>query len=107
MRKLHVLHATNWSEKGSDVRIGTYVLKFADGQSAELPLIYGKDIRDWGMAEHKGGLPNATVAWTGPGGLRLFRRTYENPRPEVEVATLDFLSTNQTAAPFVVAITVE
>jgi WD40 repeat protein/tRNA A-37 threonylcarbamoyl transferase component Bud32 len=108
--KLHVLHAANWNEK-EPVEIGSYVLRYADGQTASLPIFYGCDLRDWSVSVDPGQLtPDAPVVWTGPGGsagLRLFHRAYVNPRPEAEVATLDFISANRQAAPFVVAITVE
>jgi hypothetical protein len=110
LRKLHVLHAANWSEK-EPVEIGSYVLRYTDGQTASLPIIYGRDLRDWSVSVDPGQVtPDAALAWTGPGGsagLRLFHRAYENPRPDAEVVTLDFVSANRQAAPFVLAITVE
>ena len=39
--------------------------------------------------------------------MRVFHRHYDNPPPDAEIATLDFVSTETEAAPFVVAITVE
>jgi hypothetical protein len=33
--------------------------------------------------------------------------TWNNPRPEEEIASLDFVSAKQSAAPFLVAVTVE
>jgi hypothetical protein len=68
--------------------------------------------------------PDARIAWEGtnpaatdyrtdfPAGepgkeLRLFVATWENPRPDVEVTSLDLVSRETQSAPFVVAITVE
>ena len=59
--------------------------------------------------------PNASVVWTGNTAaaaangqtIRLWKRTYENPRPDVEITHLDFVSAMAFPAPFVVAITVE
>jgi hypothetical protein len=55
------------------------------------------------------------VVWTGNTPLaagngetiRLWKRTYRNPRPDVEITHLDFVSAMAYPAPFVVAITVE
>jgi hypothetical protein len=33
--------------------------------------------------------------------------TWNNPRPEEEIVSLDFVSAQQSAAPFLVAVTVE
>jgi hypothetical protein len=77
----------------------------------DLPIIYGEDLRDWSVdAERDQPTRNATIAWTGPmgaAGMRLFHRPYVNPRPDVEVVSLDFISANAGPAPLVVAITVE
>ncbi len=39
--------------------------------------------------------------------LRLFLSTFDNPRPDVEVPAIDFVSELTPAAPFLVAMTVE
>jgi hypothetical protein len=78
----------------------------------------GRDLRDWwlgGRGDPKTEVTQARVAWTGPNPfadlfqaqVRLFLRTYENPRPDVEVVSVDFVSKEATAAPFVVAMTIE
>jgi WD40 repeat protein len=114
-RTLDFLQATI-CEVEKEVRVGSYVLHYADGQTEELPLVYGKDLRDWWtLAGEPKETPNATVVWTGntPAAaangqtIRLWKRTYENPRPDVEITHLDFVSAMAFPAPFVVAITVE
>ena len=55
-----------------------------------------------------------SVAWIGNNvrsrarnyRLQLFRRTWENPTPEVEITSIDFVSAITGAAPFLIAITV-
>ena len=110
-RQIHVLHATYLNETSPDVHVATYRLNYADGQKVDLPVVYGQDVRDWNTGSDQGqATPKATTAWTGAGGngaIRLFQRIYENPRPDAEVATIDLISANANAAPFVVAITVE
>jgi hypothetical protein len=115
-RVIHCLQAAAWGEGVTDSRIGRYVLHYADGQTAELPLEYGKDLRNWAtISGEPKETPNATVVWTGntpraaSNGqtVQLFKRSYENPRPDVEITHLDFVSAMTFTAPFVVAITVE
>ena len=48
--------------------------------------------------------PSAEAAGS---SLRLFKRTYDNPKPELTIETLDFISTQAESAPFLVALTVE
>jgi WD40 repeat protein len=114
-RLIHCLQATAF-ETQTGVRVGTYVLHYADGQSEELPLDYGKDLRNWWTVPGESSeTPNASVVWTGDTPLavsngqtiRLWKRTYENPRPDLEITHLDFVSAMAFPAPFVVAITVE
>jgi hypothetical protein len=58
---------------------------------------------------------SATVVWTGSNpateavgsSLRLFKRTYDNPKPDLTIETLDFVSTQAESALFLVALTVE
>jgi hypothetical protein len=67
---------------------------------------------DWWGAQP--GSPLVT-AWRGTnpfsrakgGELSLFKATWENPRPNVAIRSLDYLSVAESAAPFVVAITAE
>lgn len=109
-RTLHVLQGANFYSQGG-ARIAGYVLHYADGEKRDLPVVYGEDVCDWNMNGFSGGpLKNASTAWTGPGGstlLRLYHRAYENPRPDVEITSLDFVSASEKATPFVVAITLE
>lgn len=57
----------------------------------------------------------AVVAWRSEneftrelqGHLQLYRATWQNPQPEVEVRAIDFVSTMTDCAPWLVAMTVE
>jgi eukaryotic-like serine/threonine-protein kinase len=117
IRQLHVLHATV-GQVASSALIGSYILHYADGSQHELEIIYGRDLRDWwlgGRGDPETAVTHARVAWTGSNPIaeefqaqvRLFLRTYENPRPEAEVVSVDFVSKQTTSAPFLVAMTVE
>jgi hypothetical protein len=114
-KRLQVLQATGWrTEDGTP--IGKYVLHYAGGAQATLDIIYGVDARDWWLSSSE---PKdakiATIAWSGSnpaadavgGSLRLFKRTYDNPKPELAIESIDFVSTQSESAPFLVALTLE
>lgn len=113
--RLYALHATQWNtEDGTSV--GQYRLKYQDGETASLPVVYGQDIRDWWIWDNGMPLTRGVVAWTGANlhtekygvALRLCLSVWENPHPDKQVATLDFVSSMDTeAAPLCVALTVE
>jgi tetratricopeptide (TPR) repeat protein len=113
-RRLHFLHAAGWvSSVPAGTSIGHLVAHYADGEHAELPLVPGGNTASW-HAPTNGpeSLPQATTVWTGKSAwrasaVRLFLWTWDNPRPEVEIASLDFTSAMTDAAPFLVAVTVE
>jgi WD40 repeat protein/serine/threonine protein kinase len=121
-RLLHFLHAVEWGDDAGDGKaVGTYVLHYADGQVVELPIVVGRDLRDWWLSDglakptESGG---ASPVWFGfyraPGvngafgaSICLWKSTRENPRPNVELASIDFVSAMSAASPFLVALTVE
>jgi hypothetical protein len=114
-QRLHLLLGTGWpAEDGAT--IGRYLLHYVGGQQAEIPIIYGNDVRDWWLAPNQPKeAKSATIAWTGSNpasdsagcSLRLFKNTHDNPKPDLEVESLDFVSALSDSAPFVIAITVE
>jgi hypothetical protein len=104
--RLHFLQATGYN---GPERVGRYVVHFADGQTLEFHLIYGTELRSVNLSPEPP--RRATLAWAGTNAdhqaLRLFRTTWENPRPDVAIETLDFNSQMTAAAPFVLAISAE
>jgi len=106
-RRLHFHHGTFRSVPDGTL-VGNYRVHYANGEQRELPLIYGRDLRD-----PFDGLPidngTALVLGPNPAGLfvRVFCRAWDNPLPDVEITSLDFLSSMSEAAPFLVAITAE
>ena len=110
-RRLHFLHASGIAVADS-VQIGSYIVHYADGQQREIPIVYGENVRDWWGASNEAKAPEQLqVAWTGRNGatprIRLFKTTWENPLPDLEVRTIDYVSKMTLAAPFLVALTVE
>jgi hypothetical protein len=113
-RRLHFLQACFWStDEGA--KLGEYVIHYADGQIRTAPILYGRNIMDWWVRPEGGQLAEAVVVWRGSNpatrsmGLttNLIKYTWENPLPEVEISTIDFISDLIEAGPFLVAITVE
>jgi WD40 repeat protein len=114
-QRIHVLQGVVSGELEGAV-VGKYRLHYADNQTAELDIRYGRDLRDW----RENGAPrslgeSSMVAWTGPRWanappgetLRLFKTAYQNPRPDTDIVGLEFVSTLTHAAPFLVAMTIE
>jgi hypothetical protein len=114
--RLHLLHATSWStEKGAVV--GSYILHYADGQNRELPIVFGQDLTDWFLnTPARANVPGSPVVmWTGTNPwaaknnctISLYGSARDNPLPEIELVSLDFVSSMSPASPFLVALTVE
>ncbi len=109
-RKLHFLHAAGWTLK-DDTEIERCTFLYANGARVELPILYGQDLRDWTPSSDPVEKADAAVtAWTGRNdraAIRLFKRTWDNPFPDVAIESIEFRSAMTKCAPFLIAITVE
>lgn len=118
--RLHFLHAAQGDSRkvATGDRVGHYRIHFADGRSVDIPIRFNVDtssywVREWLPSE----LPEAVEAWrgtnplrraTGKGqGIRLFKRTWENSYPDVEITALDFVAENPEMHPMLIALTAE
>lgn len=111
--RLHFLHACGWSAP-LFTKIGEYVVHYADGQTRTIEILYGRDVLDWWTPQDVAGSSELKVAWTGPNNslpngvpLSLYHTTWDNPRPDQTIASLDYRSTMSNAAPFLIAVTAE
>lgn len=113
-RKLHFLHGTAWSaEEGT--KIGEYVLHYANGRTQSVPIVYQQHVRDWWVQEGDPIPTDADVAWTGENeashklgyNVQLHKYTVNNPFPDTEIETIDFVSEMTESAPFLIALTIE
>lgn len=112
-RTLQFLGASGYAgnaEVGSPV--GHYRVHYADGSAVEVPIRLGHETADWwGESDARRFPAEAHIAWRGrtPAGraIRLFRHSWVNPRPEIQVIGLDFVSARQAPAPFLLAVTAE
>jgi hypothetical protein len=113
-QRLHFLHATGGATAAGNI-IGSYVVHYANGAIVTIPIVYGYTLRDWWVKWGEPAAPKGlVVAWSGSNAeaasttsIRLFRWTWENPLPEIEIRSLDFVSALTGCAPFLVAITAE
>ena len=116
---LYILHAAQWCHARIGVPEGTtvakYLVHYADGSEACIPVVCGEDVRDWWSVGGNLPVTRGQVAWTGrnPAAtekglhIRLFLTAWENPHPEKTVAGIDYVSAMSVAAPFCIAVTAE
>jgi outer membrane lipoprotein-sorting protein len=111
-RRLHFLHACGWTATDG-TPIGHYVVHYADGAQRLIPIIYGYDVRNWWPQPNEPA-PASTgliLAWQSTPATgdprRLYLTSWTNPRPEVPIRSLDYVSGMAGPAPFLVALTVE
>jgi len=122
--KLHLLHATGFGNAPVDnpahvangTLIAEYILRFEDKSVIRHPVVFGTDVKDWWGGRQDKDLKRGKIVWRGTNKvaegagteLHLFLTSWQNPKPNVKVETIDFVSAGDTAAaPFCVAMTVE
>jgi hypothetical protein len=95
--------------------VAAYILNYADGTSAELPVQYGRDVWDWSNRWGNKPPEEVRIAWQAPNPARpaenafkyLCQSDWENPQPDKVVESIDFVSKMTRSAPFVIAMTIE
>ena len=115
---LHTLNRANESRPGRPEEqppvLFKYVVHYADGQAAEVPVLYSRGVDHWvGRQPH--GLEDASVAWAAPFPREqsdeqavVHQLQWNNPRPEVPIRVIDLLygpQGNQFGTPVLLAIT--
>jgi hexosaminidase len=97
VQTLCLLHTTGWQAE-RNAEVARYVLEYADGTQAELPLLYGVHVRAWNDA---GAAIESPPIWSQPTAdgqrvrLRLLR--WHNPHPDKAVRALRLSTTHPTA----------
>jgi hypothetical protein len=116
--RLHVLQSTvNGSGNPSvadGTEIGAYLVHYADGSSEKIPIVYAQDVRDWWDSDAPAPA-KVQVMWTGTNPaadqrqrkIRVFVNTWNNPHPDRQATTLDYVSDDTVCEPFLVALSVE
>jgi len=113
---LHFLHASSWEEEGGTM-IGEYVIHFADGRQARVPLVYGENILDGACSPDEPTIlgPTTRTVWREENAVgkswgkefRFYDFRWQNPHPESEIESIDCESSMTQSAPYLVAITAE
>ncbi len=109
---LHFLHNVDANPDASipaGTQVGQYDVVYADGETASLPIRFGEDVVKWNNAMDR--LPTwSRIGWD-EGVYNTYKvlcqTCWENPRPAVEIESVNFVSANANPAPFLVAITLE
>jgi hypothetical protein len=119
LKKLFILHATQFGTNGEVVdgtEIANYLVRYEDGSVEKIAVVYGVDVRDFWNHDDSRPVTRGHVVWEGENTasedlgltLRLYVTAWENPHPDMTVTSIDYVSTNTTAAaPFCVALTTE
>jgi len=113
-RKLHFLQGTGYKAE-DDAVIAKYIINYDDKTTTEIEVVYGKDVVDWWTHPDQKVPTKGKAVWEGENEaskgfeakIKLYSMTWENPKPDKRISTIDFVATNpeQSAAPFCVAIT--
>jgi hypothetical protein len=88
-----------------DIQVGAYLLHYETGETRRIPLIYGRNVTN-SFAVPMQITTDAAVVLAGK-SARVFKYTANNPLPGVAIKTIDFVSMKTSAAPFLIAITIE
>jgi hypothetical protein len=125
LRALYFLHGTGFGAYGAPggqmyvedgTHIGEYRVNYADGTTEKVPIVYGSDVRDWWSREKDFHVTRGKLAWEGQNPysreesekIRLYLATWRNPHPDRLILSVDYASTETSAAaPFCLAITGE
>lgn len=115
---LHTFHRTaEWRRQGPEQQtpvLFQYVVHYADGQTAEVPVLYGEGADHW-ISKQPAGLSNAALAWAAPfpgeqadEQAVLYQFAWPNPRPGVVIESIDLgygPAGSQYGTPALLAIT--
>lgn len=86
--------------------VGGYTVRYNDGTTAEIKLIYGSNLAAW---TDNRACPNAEIVWSGQTKLgqkvSLRRLEWRNPNPDKLITQIVFHSNNAEAGPALLAVT--
>jgi hypothetical protein len=123
--RIDLLHGASHAA-GPGTTIAKLVLHYSDGSTGEIPIVSGEHLLDcWGpiyttpaMGERLiPSSPDTELAWVGTSAsdpqqqslfaARIYKSTFANPKPELEISSIDYISTLTDAAPFLIGLTLE
>ncbi len=107
---IHFLHATGWNSP-EGTRIGSYVVHFENGSTETIPIVYGEHVRDWWTPSEMGGQPE--VVWKGHNEatrddfVHVYKSSWNNPSADQVIKSIDYHSSMEVSAPYLIGITVD
>jgi len=103
-RWLLFVHTCAWTDRAGR-RVGSYIVRYTDGSSEEIPLVYAENTASWIDQRSVNG---ATRIWEGrtKDGERVSiqRLQWENPHPHKTIASVEFTSAKTEAGPVLIAL---
>ena len=123
--KIYLLHGAYAGGGNYFQVVGRLVLHYADGSTNAIDLIAGQTVFDCWNVLFKTGVdpfftnasPGTEIAWWGSNSLIerldpdetlvLFKSVFLNPRPDLAVTSVDYVSTMTETGPFLAGLTVE
>jgi RNA polymerase sigma factor (sigma-70 family) len=123
--KIYLLHGAYAGGGNYFQVVGRLVLHYADGSTNAIDLIAGQTVFDCWNILFKTGIdpvyknvsPGTEIAWWGSNSLIerldpdetlvLFKSVFLNPKPDVAVTSVDYVSTMTETGPFLAGLTVE
>ena len=111
--KIHFLMSCTWGSAKDGTPIAYFKIHYDDGSNEILPIIKGSDVVNWvneNEAYNKVGIEK--IGWSGKGEIKnwnthLSEIIWDNPHPDKLITHIDFTSAKESAAPFLVGITLE
>ncbi len=102
--------SANNIKQGKTFELARYVVRYADGQTAEIPVIAEIDVEHYHQKE-PAVIPGAQLAWSRPyegtdEQAVAYSKQWANPRPDVVIRSIDILpGKDKAGVPAVLAIT--
>ncbi|MBM3845217.1 MAG: hypothetical protein FJ405_02885 [Verrucomicrobia bacterium] len=113
--RLQFIHGAAW-DAIHRTRIGSYRVRYQDGQSREVDLLFGENIGNWWCTPQSSRrFGAAAVVWQGSNEasrnvgmeIRLFQMAWINPKPDQIIDSIDFIAAGESSAPFLIALSLE
>jgi eukaryotic-like serine/threonine-protein kinase len=115
---MHFLQSAAYAGWGGNegARVGRYVVRYADQQTQEIPILFGKHLRDWFYYENGPvEASEAPMVWVGLNDrarpmqsfVHLYTMSWTNPFPDLEIKSIDFEYGVSPIIPFLIALTVD
>ncbi|HRI11607.1 MAG TPA: WD40 repeat domain-containing serine/threonine protein kinase [Verrucomicrobiota bacterium] len=118
VRRVHFLSHANIAPRSvlRPLEIARVRLNYSDGTSTEFPVRLGEEVEDWWSRPRGPLVPKrASIVWRGISSSsetasswqQICHFAFDNPHPEIELASIDLVSAMETPSLYVLAITIE